>query len=120
MRCGEVVVPRDGLISMPAECPQKVTLGPVLAAAQDVTPEGIHDLGGNASEWVDAVWVAGNRSSHADAGVADLPKVVRGGSAFQSLLARTSGRGRQLADAGADNLAFRCALHGPLPSLTHP
>lgn len=111
LRCGEVVVPRDGLVSMPSSCPEKVALGPVGQAAQDVTPEGIHDLGGNAAEWVDAVYVEGNRAARIDAGTADLPRVVRGGSFFESLLARTSGRYRQLANGVGTNLAFRCALH---------
>jgi len=110
LRCGEVVVPRDGLIVMPSSCPEKVSLGPVGQAAQDVTPDGIHDLGGNVAEWVDAVYVEGNRAARVDAGAADLPKVVRGGSFFQSIEARTSGRSRQLANGVGYNVGFRCAV----------
>ncbi len=109
-RCGEVVVPRDGLIAMPASCPQEVSLGPVGQAAQDVTPEGIHDLGGNAAEWVDAVYVEANRAAHVDGGAANLPRVVRGGSIFESIEARTSGRSKQLANSVGFNVGFRCAV----------
>jgi formylglycine-generating enzyme required for sulfatase activity/tRNA A-37 threonylcarbamoyl transferase component Bud32 len=108
VRCGEVVVPRDGLIRMPPECPQEVSLGPVGQAVQDVTPEGIHDLGGNAAEWVDAVFVLGSRAGRAEA--ANLPKVLRGGSFADSFMARTSGRNRHIAEGVGDNLGFRCAV----------
>ena len=63
---------RDGLIRMPAECPEEVSLGPVGEAAQDITPEGIHDLGGNAAEWVDAVFAAGSRGAPEGPGAGDL------------------------------------------------
>jgi formylglycine-generating enzyme required for sulfatase activity len=111
IRCGEVGVPRDGLVSMDASCPAEVALAPVGQAAQDVTPDGIHDLGGNAAEWVSAVFVAGNRQAHAGAGGGDLPKVIRGGSILESLLVRTSGRNRHIANGSGYNVGFRCASH---------
>jgi formylglycine-generating enzyme required for sulfatase activity/predicted Ser/Thr protein kinase len=110
LRCGAVIVPRDGLIPMPPSCPVQIALTPVGQASQDVTPEGIHDLGGNAGEWVDSVYTEGNRAARADAGAEDRPKVFRGGSFAESLMARTSGRNRRIANAVATNLGFRCAV----------
>jgi formylglycine-generating enzyme required for sulfatase activity len=110
MRCGEVVVPRDRLIPMPPECPESVSLGPVGQAAQDITPEGIHDLGGNAAEWVSAVFVPGDRGARVDVSSPDRPKVVRGGSFAESLMARTSGRRGHFAGGVGDNLGCRCAV----------
>jgi len=85
----------------------------------DRTPEGIFDLGGNASEWVDD----GFRDHHSSCagpcrdprmdGVAE--RVVRGGNwAFPLQGARGAGRNRMGADEAAGNIGFRCAFpaHG--------
>jgi serine/threonine protein kinase len=107
--CKGVVLPRDGLLSMPAECPEVVAPLPVGRAIQDVTPQGVHDLGGNATEWVDSTYVEGNRHAHPIDLEGLLPRVVRGGSWGASFTARTSAR-KQLppASVGA-NVGFRCA-----------
>jgi formylglycine-generating enzyme required for sulfatase activity/predicted Ser/Thr protein kinase len=110
LRCGEVIVPRDGLIPIPPACPEKMAVAPVGQAAEDVTPEGIHDLGGNVSEWVDSTYTEGNRAAHVDGGAQGRPKVLRGGSFAESLMARTSGRNRRIADVVATNVGFRCAV----------
>jgi formylglycine-generating enzyme required for sulfatase activity len=111
-RCGGVVIPRDGLVPMPAECPAKVELLPVGTAEQDVTPDGIHDMGGNVAEWTSTVFVPGDRNADVKPSEAPL-MVVRGGSYAQSLMARPSGRKGVPADRVGDNLGFRCAFHPP-------
>ena len=108
VRCGDVTIPRDGLVPMPADCPAKISLRAVGTSRQDVTPEGIRDLAGNAAEWVDAVYVEGDRTARGDGPA--LPKVLRGGSFFESFMARPSGRNRRVANAVGHNLAFRCAV----------
>jgi formylglycine-generating enzyme required for sulfatase activity/predicted Ser/Thr protein kinase len=109
VRCGEVVVPRDAFVPMPAACPEKVALRAVGTSPQDITPEGVRDLAGNAAEWVDAVYVEGNRGARS--GPAEAPRVLRGGSFLESYGARTSGRNRRIASGVGTNLAFRCAVH---------
>ena len=109
-RCNGVVLPRDGLIKMDPACPETVDRRPVGEASQDVTPEGVFDLGGNVAEWTSSAFVEGDRAARVDASRADLQKVIRGGSWAASLLARTSGRTRRPPDFAADNLGFRCAM----------
>src|SRR6202035_2544292 len=84
-RCGGAIVPNDGFIPMDSTCPKIATPGDVGSAPQDVTPQGIHDLGGNVAEWVDTAYVEGNRAGVENAGGAELPRVLRGGSFFFSL-----------------------------------
>jgi serine/threonine protein kinase len=106
VRCGGVVVPADGLVPMEDGC--EVTSGPraVAEAQQDVTPEGVRDLGGNVTEWVDAAYdeVGSDPSASLEA-----LRVVRGGSYFKSLMARTSVRLAQPPNNVAPNGGFRCA-----------
>ncbi len=109
-RCNGVVVPRDGLVPMDPSCPESVSLRAVGEASQDVTPQGVLDLGGNVTEWTDSAYVEGNRAERVESTRADLPKVIRGGSWAASLLARTSGRTRRAADFLGGNLGFRCAV----------
>jgi len=81
----------------------------ILKQLRDRDRERGRHLGGNVSEWVDAVYVAGNRRAPVDAGGGDLPKILRGGSFFDSLMVRTSGRNRHIANGVGYNLGFRCA-----------
>jgi formylglycine-generating enzyme required for sulfatase activity len=108
IRCGDVIVPFDGLIRMNPACPTSIEIADVGHATQDVTHEGIHDLAGNMSEWVDAAFVEGNRAMEGPA-LSALPKVIRGGSFGDSYLARTSGRFRRLGNSIGANVGFRCA-----------
>ena len=107
--CAGVVVPRDGLIPMVA-CTANVDIAPVGLALQDVTPEGVRGLGGNVNEWVDSVYVEGDRQARTPP--KDAPKVVRGGSFAESQMARTSARTRRPPDAIGNNMGFRCATDG--------
>jgi len=115
-RCGGVNIPRQGLVPMPPSCPEAVELLPVLQSPQDVTPDGIHDLGGSVSEWVDSVYVEGDRNAPApgeSAGVL-LPHVIRGGAFSASLKAHTSLRSQRMPNVAAANVGFRCAVSSPL------
>jgi formylglycine-generating enzyme required for sulfatase activity len=92
---------------MAADCPPLASPLGVGEASQDVTPDGVHDLGGNVTEWVDAVFDEG--AAGATLGSLEIPRVVRGGSYYRSLMARTSTRMRQLPNNVAPNGGFRCA-----------
>ncbi|MCC7541844.1 MAG: SUMF1/EgtB/PvdO family nonheme iron enzyme [Deltaproteobacteria bacterium] len=82
---------------------------PVRSTDGDVTPEGVHDLGGNVGEWVagDVAPVAGD-----ECGGASQPacRIVRGGY-WDGLLDRVRARARSVApeDAAYTSVGFRCA-----------
>ena len=110
-RCGAVALPSDGMMLMAGACPLLTGPLPVAMASQDVSPDGIHDLGGNVGEWTDSGFREDDRLTHPTARTADLPLTIRGGSwaPESSYLARSSGRtGRPAGTAGA-NIGFRCA-----------
>jgi formylglycine-generating enzyme required for sulfatase activity len=109
-RCGAVVIPSDGFVKMDPGCPTLNAPSNVQSAAEDVTPQGVFDLGGNVSEWVDTGYVEGNRARVAPASEADAPRVIRGGSFHFSLLARTSARNKRPPSYEAWDVGFRCAL----------
>jgi serine/threonine-protein kinase len=110
-RCGAVAVPSDGFLPMAPGCSQLESPFVVASAAQDVTPTGIHDLGGNVTEWVDAVYVEGDRGSVLTDPNAEMPRVLRGGSFFFSLLSRTSVRNKRPPSYMAYDVGFRCAAN---------
>ena len=109
-RCGQVVIPADGEAPMAAGCAAEVTAQPVGAAAQDVTPDGIHDLGGNVAEWTSSRFVEHDRTARRADGPREMPRVIRGGSWGESLMVRTSGRSKRPPSIMGANLGFRCAL----------
>jgi serine/threonine protein kinase len=88
--------------------------------AQDVTPEGIRDLGGNVAEWVmdafepryppcDSICVAPQVLTSSADGRATL-RVLRGGAWFRGTEAcRSAGRSRWRNDGGLGDTGFRCA-----------
>jgi formylglycine-generating enzyme required for sulfatase activity len=109
--CGGVVVPNDGFLPMDPTCPATVSLADVGTAPQDVTPGGIHDLGGNAAEWTDTLYVDGDRTSTPLAFPSPAaPRVMRGGSYYISLPARPSVRNKRPANTAWETVGFRCAL----------
>jgi len=108
-RCGEVNIPRDGRLPISPDCPETVSLLPISTAKQDVTPEGVHDLAGNVAEWVDAVFVEGDRTANPPDPAGLRPRVIRGGSTATSLRARTTARSEVMPNIAATNVGFRCA-----------
>jgi serine/threonine-protein kinase len=111
-RCGEVAIPNDGELLPPSSpCPEAAELRAVGTAPQDVTPDGVHDLGGNLTEWTSSLYVSGNRGAHPQAAAADAARVIRGGSFGESWMARTSARNRLGPSVVAANVGFRCALN---------
>jgi serine/threonine-protein kinase len=115
-RCDGVIIARGpglacaGLSAAPAD----VKEGP-----QDWTPEGVHGLGGNVSEWVQDVFA---RPYYADCGQcrdpvddtssADDQRVFRGGGWFNSVWTHASARGRWSRASLNGSLGVRCALDG--------
>jgi serine/threonine-protein kinase len=110
-RCGDVVLERDGQVPMSGACAASadVAVRPVGSAGQDITPEGVHDLAGNVSEWTASPYVDGSRTERGDRVSHDAPRVIRGGSWAESGMARTSGRTRLPPFVMGQNLGFRCA-----------
>jgi formylglycine-generating enzyme required for sulfatase activity len=107
-----VNVPSDGLTPFEAECPSTRAPVDVGESWQDVTPDGVRDLGGNVGEWTETTYAAIS-SSDADAGADVSPYVTRGGSFANSRGARTSIRSRQQAMGAGINGGFRCAASLP-------
>jgi len=84
---------------------------PVMSARQDVTPEGIFDMGGNVLEWVDTDPAPATESAtNPSRARVDGFGVLRGGAfTTQSFNARTTGRLFWLANNVSTNAGFRCA-----------
>lgn len=112
-RCGGTAVPSDGFYSAMTGCPTLDSPVDVGTSAQDITPQGIHDLAGNVTEWVDTTFVEGGREARGPATDVNLPRVLRGGSFTLSVLARTSGRNKRPPGYTARDVGFRCAADIP-------
>jgi formylglycine-generating enzyme required for sulfatase activity len=108
-RCGQVAIPEDGWIPGAEACARPRVVQPVGTMIQDVTPEGVYDLAGNVSEWTASPFVEGSRGARRIGELRDAPRVIRGGSWYASLMARTSGRDRYPRTVMGSNLGFRCA-----------
>ena len=112
--CGSVVFGRED----PAGCPTvRAVLEPVGTGAQDVTRDGVHDLGGSVAEWIQDSFV-----TYGDCGACRDPlvdvnppfdedvRVVRGGSFVSAAwTVRTTTRSRNVRKSGLYGLGFRCA-----------
>ena len=106
-RCHEVALPNDGYLAIPG-CPEAAMPVNVMTSRQDVTPQGVHDLGGNAAEWVNAVYSDSGRDREGPVAT-DAPRVIRGGSFFFSYSAHTSLRNKRPGNTAQMNVGFRCA-----------
>jgi formylglycine-generating enzyme required for sulfatase activity/predicted Ser/Thr protein kinase len=108
-KCGQVTIPNDGEALMSPGCPTQleVSVRAVGSSPQDVSPDGVRDLGGNVAEWTASQFVEGDRGARALPG--DTPRVIRGGSWLTALAVRTSGRNRRPPTIMAPNVGFRCA-----------
>jgi len=109
-RCGDVAIPEDGkVVPVRAGCPTELQVRVVGTAAQDVTPDGIHDLAGNVAEWTASPWIAEQPSAAAGGAPPEIARVFRGGSSEFSFGARTSARTSLSPTTRATNIGFRCA-----------
>jgi formylglycine-generating enzyme required for sulfatase activity len=108
-RCAQVQIADGGWIPGRADCVVPEASVPVGTMVQDVTQEGVHDLGGNVSEWTASWFVEGNRAAQPATAPEDAMRVIRGGSWNSSLMARTSGRDGLSPSVVGPNIGFRCA-----------
>jgi formylglycine-generating enzyme required for sulfatase activity len=106
--CGGVAVPVDSVPMVPGCPPRPKVQQNVGEAPQDVTPEGIHDLGGNAAEWTSTAF---DGAVEPGTNPIEVARTIRGGSCAGGFLALTSARMRQLPNNLAPNGGFRCAMN---------
>jgi formylglycine-generating enzyme required for sulfatase activity len=109
--CGRVTVPPDGLSASEPGCPATTAPRDVGTSIQDVTPEGVFDMAGNAAEWTDSVLPSGGAAPPGGL----QARATRGGSYYGSLGARVAVRGEHLPNGAGPNGGFRCAMSLPSP-----
>jgi formylglycine-generating enzyme required for sulfatase activity len=111
--CNDVVIKNDGSVWMSGVCSVGLSDHPRLrdvgTSVQDVTPQGVHDLGGNVSEWTASPYSDGNGAASLTAPAGE-PRVYRGGSWEHSWMVRIAGRNYAVPHTIATNIGFRCAL----------
>jgi serine/threonine protein kinase len=108
-RCRGVNIPNDAYVSVPG-CPDTAGPADVMSSPQDVTPQGVYDMGGNAAEWVETAFAEAGRDRE---GVSEpsSPHVIRGGSWFYSFPVHTSVRNKRPGNTAHKNVGFRCATN---------
>jgi formylglycine-generating enzyme required for sulfatase activity/tRNA A-37 threonylcarbamoyl transferase component Bud32 len=111
-RCNEVAIPNDGQLPMASPCAlphsEESAPRPVGESRQDVTPQGVRDMGGNSLEWTSSFYVEGDRAANPSPAAPDARRVIRGGSWGRSFMARSSARNAWPPSIAAANLGFRC------------
>ncbi|HMJ57210.1 MAG TPA: bifunctional serine/threonine-protein kinase/formylglycine-generating enzyme family protein [Polyangiaceae bacterium] len=111
--CGKVHIPSNGTLPVQnlSDCEnERIIPFPIMSASQDVTPDGVFDMGGNVLEWVDDnTGVDDDDATYTSRLKAETARPVRGGGFDTSFYTRTTARGLWLTfDVGHD-LGFRCA-----------
>lgn len=109
-KCGHVAIHGDQWIPGTEACSSTDVAQAVGTMTQDVTSDGIHDLGGNVSEWTATRFVEGNRAAQPADGPHDAARVIRGGAWSASFMVRTSARLPVPAPLMGADIGFRCAL----------
>jgi serine/threonine-protein kinase len=111
--CGGVHIPGDGTLPVrdPSACDnQRKVPFDVMSAPEDITPAGIHDMGGNVVEWVDDdARLNDDEVVYANRLKAETPGLVRGGAFDSSFFTRSTARGFRFPFNVGHNLGFRCA-----------
>ena len=111
--CGSVHIPSTGTLPVrnASKCEDERTIPfPVQSASQDVTPEGVFDMGGNVGEWVDdSAALNDDEATYASRLNAESPGMFRGGAYDSSFYTRTTARGSRLAFNVGHDIGFRCA-----------
>ena len=109
-RCSEVIIKNDDRIPLVGTCGKgDAVVRFAGVAAQDITLEGVRNLGGNVAEWTSSFY-APNRAHARNDASSEQSRVVRGGSwASTSLMLRTSARKTSPPLRMAPGLGFRCA-----------
>jgi formylglycine-generating enzyme required for sulfatase activity len=112
-RCEDVHISSNGRLDVgnPERCERdRIFPFPVKSAPQDVTPDGVFDMGGNVTEWVDVDdRVDQDESTYVARLTAESPAVHRGGAYDAAFMARSTSRNFRLAFNVGTNLGFRCA-----------
>ncbi len=115
--CGSVVVGRDE--GLPCDGTLPWSSASIDDGSMDETPERVHALGGNVSEWVEDAYTSPyyedcgecrNPVAHPTANAGADVRVIRGGAWSKYLFTHASARGRWNRDSVAGAIGARCAL----------